>query len=94
MIIFITGKTSSANNKFQAYQNGSNIVVNFNNLPGAYTATLVDMNGAIVAKQSFKVDKQSVQISLTPTVARTGVYLVNLKGGEGFNGSVKVFIQK
>ena len=87
-------KTSSVNNKFQAYQNGSNIVVNFNNLPGAYTATLVDMNGAIVAKQSFKVDKQSVQISLTPTVARTGVYLVNLKGGEGFNQSVKVFIQR
>jgi hypothetical protein len=87
-------KTTSVNNKFQAYQNGSNVMVNFNNLPGAYTATLIDMNGAIVAKQSFKVDKQSVQISLSPTVARTGVYLVNLKGGDGFNQSLKVFIQR
>ena len=86
--------TSSTANKFQAYQNGANVMVNFNNLPGAYTATLMDMNGAIVAKQSFKVDRQGVQISLAPTITRTGIYMVNLKGGAGFNESVKVFIQR
>lgn len=87
-------KISSISNKFQAYQKGSNVVINFNNQPGAYTATIVDMNGAVVAKQAFRVDKQSVQVSMTPPISRTGVYMVNLKGGNGFSESLKLFIQR
>ncbi len=87
-------KTTSVNAKFQAYQNNGNVIVNFNNLPGNYTLSLVDMNGSIVATQAFKVDKQAVQLTLNPPVKRTGIYIVNLKGGDNFSESLKLFIQK
>lgn len=87
-------KMSSVSNKFQAYQNGSKVVVNFNNTPGNYTLSLIDMNGAIVATKSFPVDKQAVQMSLDPPFKRTGIYLVNIRGGENFNESLKLFIQR
>jgi hypothetical protein len=87
-------KTTSVNAKFQAYQNNGNVIVNFNNQPGNYTLSLVDMNGAIVATQAFKVNKQAVQLTLNPPVRRTGIYIVNLKGGDNFSESLKLFIQK
>jgi hypothetical protein len=87
-------KTTNVSSKFQAYQNNGNVIVNFNNQPGNYTLSLVDMNGAIVATQKFKVEKQSVQLTMSPPVKRTGIYMVNLKGGDNFNETLKIFIQR
>jgi hypothetical protein len=87
-------KTTNVSNKFQAYQNNGKVIVNFNNMPGNYTLSLIDMNGSIITAQNFRVDKQAVQLSLDPPVKRTGIYLVNLKGGDNFNESLKLFIQR
>jgi len=87
-------KTTNVSNKFQAYQNNGKVIVNFNNQPGNYTLSLIDMNGSIVTTQNFRVDRQAVQVTINPPVKRTGIYLVNLKGGDNFNESLKLFIQR
>lgn len=87
-------KTTNVSNKFQAYQNNGNVIVNFNNTPGSYTLSLIDMNGQIVSQQIFRVDKQAVQLTMIPPVKRTGIYFVNLRGGENFSESLKLFIQR
>ena len=87
-------RVNSVKNSFQAYMNGGNIVVNVSNIPGNYTLSLADMNGSLLAARNFHVDKQSVQITMEPPVKRTGIYMVNLKGGDGINESIKLFIQR
>jgi hypothetical protein len=87
-------KMSNVSAKFQAYQNNDKVVVNFNNQPGNYTLSLIDMNGSIVTTQNFRVDKQAVQLTVNPPVKRTGIYLVNLKGEDNFNETLKLFIQR
>jgi len=87
-------KMSNVSAKSQAYQNNGKVIVNFNNQPGNYTLSLIDMNGSIVTTQNFRVDKQAVQVTMNPPVKRTGIYLVNLKGGDNFNESLKLFIQR
>ena len=75
------------------YGNGAVQVV-INAPEGSYSLRLVDQNGAIVQTETIQVGTSGIGLRIGENLGCSGIYFVNLRGGNGVNVTQRVYLQR